>query len=47
MSEVLRYIACVKYYTMNKGSNAMYKEMSIFCVNLANLSTLDIKIEEI
>ena len=24
VSKVLRYIACVKYCTMNKGSNAMY-----------------------
>ena len=26
VSKVLRYIACVKYCTMNKGSNAMYVE---------------------
>ena len=26
VSKVLQYIACVKYYTMNKLSNAMYVE---------------------
>ena len=26
MSEVLRYIACVEYCTMNKGSNGIYVE---------------------
>ena len=24
LSKVLRYIACVKYYSVNEGSNAMY-----------------------
>ena len=26
VSKILRYIACVKYCTINKGSNAMYVE---------------------
>ena len=26
VSKVLQYIACVKYYTMYKGSNAKYVE---------------------
>ena len=40
--KVLRYIACVKYCTMNKGSNAMYvkgvKSSSIYTVRAVMLS---------
>ena len=39
--KVLRYIACVKYCTMNKGSNAMYvknvKSSSIYTIRAVML----------
>ena len=41
MSEVLRYIACVKYCTMNKRSNVMYvkgvERSSIYTICMSKL----------
>ena len=44
--KVLRYIACVKYCTMNKGSNAMYvkgvKSSSIYTIRTVMLCMLKV-----
>ena len=46
VSKVLRYITCVKYYTMNKGSNAMYvkgvESSSIYTIKAVMLCMLKV-----